>query len=112
MRYAVAGGETGAALTVTEASAETDRATFEHASWKLSVPAAPAVTVIYPLAESDPLHAPDAVQVSAYCLCQRNVTVLPATTVFGNTDNVTIGIDAVTDTLAWAGAPGFPHVME
>ena len=112
IRYAVAGGETGAAPTATEASAGTDAAAFVHTRWKFSVPWAAAVSVLYPLDDSDPLHAPDATQVSAYWPFQRNVTVLPAMTLDGNTDSDTTGIDAVTETLAWAGAPGLPQVRE
>jgi len=44
-RYAVAGGETGAAPTVTEASAGMDAAAFVHTRWKFSVPWVAAVNV-------------------------------------------------------------------
>jgi hypothetical protein len=55
---------------------------------------------LYPLDDNDPVHAPDATQLSAYCAVQRSVMVLPATTLGGNADSETTGTDAVTVVLA------------
>ncbi len=59
------------------------------------LPLVVGVIVCVPLADSDPDHAPLAVQVLAFMVDHVSVTAWPAVMVVGCTDTITVGINGI-----------------
>lgn len=83
------GGAAGATVTVTDCDADAPPAA-EHVNVNVEVAVRPDRTSEPPSA-LDPLHAPDALQDSAFVVVQLNVVLLPLAMVVGFARSVTVG---------------------